>query len=181
LRGGRFAVRFHVLWGCPSGPAGPGAVTSSGLEGQLAMPWVHDVGVSLLAVRAGVVAALVSGVPSTLHALLTRRDPLAAAKAAGGLVLPRESRGLPLLVVAVPVHLGISVGWALVLERVLPRRWGVGWGAVAGALIAFVDLRVPGRRTAAVRRLVVWPQVADHVLFGAVVGGYLRVWALRLR
>jgi hypothetical protein len=81
----------------------------------------------------------------------------------------------------VPVHLGISLAWTLVLERVLPRRHGVFWGAAAGAVIALLDLQVPGRRTAAVRRLVVWPQVADHVVFGAVVGGHLRVWALRLR
>ena len=55
------------------------------------------------------------------------------------------------------------------------------WGAVAGAGIAALDLRLPGRRMAAVRALPVLPQVADHVVYGAVVGAYLRRRALRLR
>ncbi len=86
------------------------------------------------------------------------------------MLLPREARSAPLLLAAVPVHIGISLGWALVLARVLPRRGTVGWGAVAGLAIAALDLNVPGARTAAVRELVTWPQVADHVAFGVVVG-----------
>ena len=131
-------------------------------------------------IHAGLVAAVLSGAPSTVHALVTRQDPLAATRAAGALLLPDETRTAPLLAAAVPVHLGISVGWGLVLARLLPARATVFWGAVAGAGIAAVDLRLPGRRTAAVRALSVWPQVADHVAFGAVVGLYLRRRALRL-
>jgi hypothetical protein len=48
-------------------------------------------------------------------------------------------------------------------------------------VIAAIDLRVPGRRAAAVRALPVFPQVVDHVVFGAVVGIYLRRRALRFR
>jgi hypothetical protein len=124
-------------------------------------------------VWAGVVAGVVSGVPSTVHALVTGRDVLAAVRAAGKVVLPREERDLPLILVAVPVHLGISVWWGTVLARVLPRG-GVVAGGIAGAVIALLDLRLPGRRVAAVRALPVGPQVADHVVFGAVVGACLR-------
>lgn len=116
---------------------------------------------------------MVSGAPSTVHALVTGRDALGAVRAAGKIVLPREERDLPLILVAVPVHFGISVWWAMVLARVLPRG-GVVAGGLAGALIALFDLRLPGRRVAAVRALPVVPQVADHVVFGAVVGACLR-------
>lgn len=125
-------------------------------------------------VRAAVVAGVVSGVPSTLHALVTGRDPLAATLAAGALVLPRERRPLPLVVVAVPVHFAISLWWAFLLSRVLRGRASVVRGALGGVVIAAVDLRLPGRRFAPVRRLALGPQVADHVVFGAVVGGMVR-------
>jgi hypothetical protein len=126
------------------------------------------------AVRAGVFAAVVSGAPSTLHALATGGDPLAATEAAGSLVLPSERRRARLLVAAVPVHLGISVGWAIVLAAVLPRRRTVLAGAAAGLAIAALDLGVIGRRFPRIRRLPLGPQLADHVAFGAAVGIALR-------
>jgi hypothetical protein len=124
------------------------------------------------ALRAGLVAAAVSGAPSTAHALATRRDPLAATLAAGSLLLPRETRRLRLVVAAVPVHLALSLGWAVVLERAGVR--GARAGAVAGLAIALLDLGVVGRRLPRVRALPLWPQVADHAAFGIVVGALLR-------
>ena len=53
-------------------------------------------------------------------------------------------------------------------------RQSVVRGALGGAVIAAVDLSLPGRRFAPVRRLARGPQVADHLVFGAVVGGMLR-------
>jgi hypothetical protein len=131
-------------------------------------------------VRAGVLGGVVGGAPSTLWALVGRRDPFEAGVAAGRLLLPEEGRAWVLLLAGVPVHFGISAGWGVVLARVLPSRGTVVWGAVAGGVIATVDLRMPGRRAAAVRALPVFPQVVDHVVFGAVVGIYLRRRALRL-
>lgn len=126
------------------------------------------------AVRAGLFAAVVSGVPSTLHALATGRDPLAATEAAGSLLLPHERRRGVLLAAAVPVHVSISVGWAIVLAAVLPRRRTVLAGAAAGLAIAALDLGVGGRRFPRIRELPLGPQVADHVVFGAAVAAALR-------
>lgn len=123
---------------------------------------------------AGGVAGAVSGAPSTLHALLTRTGPLAATEAAGALLLPDEQRRARLLVAAVPVHAGLSLGWGVVLAHVLPRRATTFWGAVAGLVIAGLSLRLPGRRVARVRALPVLPQVADHLAYGAAVGYVLR-------
>lgn len=121
-------------------------------------------------VRAGLVAAVISGAPSTVHALLTRQDPLAATRAAGALLVPRETRPVRLVAAAVPVHLALSLGWGVVLAAALPRRHTAAWGALAGLAIAAIDLSLPGERTAAVRALRTWPQVADHVAFGITAG-----------
>jgi hypothetical protein len=135
-----------------------------------------------IGVRAGLVAAVLSGAPSTAHALATRQDPLAATRAAGALLLPRETRTGRLLAAAVPVHVAISLGWGVVLAALLPRRRTALWGALAGLGIAALDLHVPGERTAAVRELELWPQVADHLAYGVVVGVVVaRRRALRLR
>jgi hypothetical protein len=122
---------------------------------------------------AGAVAALLSGAPSTLHALATRSDPLEATLAAGTLLLPRERRRPVLVLAAVPVHLALSLGWALVLAALLPRRRTVAWATLAGLAIAALDLGVVGRRVARIRALPQLPQVLDHVAYGAAVGAVL--------
>lgn len=109
-----------------------------------------------------------SGAPSTLHALATGRDPLAATNAAGAILLPGSTRALPLVLAAVPVHLALSLGWALVLERLGAR--GPVRGAAAGLAIAALDLGVADRRIPRVRALPLGPQVLDHLAYGAVAG-----------
>ena len=119
--------------------------------------------------RAGLVAAALSGAPSTVHALATGRDPLEAALAAGSMLLPRETRRLPLLAAA--VHLAVSLGWAVVLERAGVR--GARRGALAGLAIAALDLGLLGRAFPRIRALPVGPQVADHTAYGAIVGALI--------
>jgi hypothetical protein len=126
------------------------------------------------ALAAGSVAAVVSGAPSTLHALLTSGRLLEPSLAAGTLLLPREKRATPLLLAAVPVHLALSLGWALVLTAVLPENRTTEFGALAGLGIAALDLGVIGRRYPRIRALPQAPQVADHIAYGATVGAVLR-------
>jgi len=116
---------------------------------------------------------VVSGAPSTLHALVTGGDAMAAAYAAGAMALPRERRRALLFLAAVPVHAALSVGWAEVLAAVLPRGRTAVWGALAGLGIAALDLGLIGRRFPRVRALPQLPQVADHVAYGATVGTVL--------
>jgi hypothetical protein len=122
---------------------------------------------------AGAVAAVLSGAPSTLHAIATRTSPLEPTLAAGTLLLPRERRRLPLALAAVPVHLALSFGWALALAALLPRRRTVAAGTLAGLAIAALDLGVVGRRKPRIRALPQLPQVLDHVAYGAAVGAVL--------
>jgi hypothetical protein len=120
-------------------------------------------------VKAGLVAAVVSGLPSTLASMAAGRDPLEATKAAGTLLLPEDAPPLALVAAACPVHFAVSLGWAAVLERTLPRRNRVLAGAAAGLAIAALDLGIVGRRFPAIRALPLGPQLADHALFGATV------------
>jgi hypothetical protein len=122
------------------------------------------------AVVAGAVASVLSGVPSTLHALATRLNPLEASLAAGTLLLPREERASRLLPAAMLAHGALSLGWALVLAASLPRRRTVAWSVAGGLAIAAFDLGVVGRRFPRIRALALVPQVLDHVAYGATVG-----------
>lgn len=122
---------------------------------------------------AGAVAAVLSGAPSTLHALATRRDPLEATLAAGTLLAPRARRRAVLLLAAVPAHVALSLGWALLLARVLPRQHTIAWATAGGLAIAALDLGVVGRRFPRIRALPLMPQVLDHVAYGAIVGAVL--------
>jgi hypothetical protein len=123
-------------------------------------PWLH----------AGLVAAVVSGAPSTAIALVRGDDVLDGARAAGTLLLPRARGTLPLLAAAVPVHLVLSLGWAAVLDRTVPRGREVAGGVLGGLAIAALDLGVVGRRLPAIRSLPQGRQWADHVAFGLAVG-----------
>lgn len=121
--------------------------------------------------EAGLAGAVLSGVPSTAVALWRGEDVLDGARAAGRMVLPRETRTPVLLAAAVPVHLGLSLGWAAVLDAVDagPLR-----GLAAGMGIAALDLGVIGRRIPAIRELPQPRQWADHAAYGLVVGQWLR-------
>lgn len=120
--------------------------------------------------RAGLIAAVLSGLPSTAHALVFSKRPLEATAAAGSLLLPHEEREHVLVATAVPVHLTLSVGWALTLALLLPRRRTTLWGALAGLAIAAFDLGVVSRYSERITRLPLAPQVADHLAYGAIVG-----------
>jgi hypothetical protein len=143
-------------------------------------------------VVAGVAGGLMAGVPSTVHALATRRSPIEATIAAGTLMLPGERRPAVLMAAALPVHALLSVGWAGVLSATLPpllpavppaplpaspRRLvavtGAAAGAAAGLVIAGVDLGLVGRWFPRIRALPMAPQIADHVAYGLTVGWVL--------
>jgi hypothetical protein len=126
------------------------------------------------ALAAGAVAAVLSGAPSTAHALLTGRDPLAASLAAGTLLLPRERRPSRLLPAAALAHVALSLGWAAVLAAVLPRRHATAAAVAAGLAIAALDLGVVGRRLERIRALPLAPQVLDHVAYAVTVAVVLQ-------
>jgi hypothetical protein len=122
--------------------------------------------------RAAAWAAALSGIPSTVHALATRRDPLEATYAAGTVLLPGETRRPRLLAAAVPLHLALSLGWTVALDRA--GALGAVRGAAGGLAIAALDLGIAARCFPRISALPLAPQVADHVAFGIVAGALLR-------
>jgi len=128
---------------------------------------------------AGTVAAILSGAPSTLYALVTDESALEPSLAAGTLLLPSERRPARLLPAAAVVHMALSLGWAVVLAATLPRKWTIELGALAGLGIAALDLGVIGRRYSRIRALPQLPQVADHLAYGATVGAVLSIRGVR--
>ena len=133
------------------------------------------------ALVAAAVAAVLSGVPSTAHAILNGIDPLEASMAAGTLLLPDERRASRLLPAALVAHCGLSLGWALVLALALPRRRTVAWSLPAGLAIAALDLGIIGRRHPRIRMLATAPQVLDHLAFAGTVAAVLSVRRARRR
>ena len=115
---------------------------------------------------AGALAGVLSGIPSTVYALVTRRDPLEATLAAGTLLLRGETRRGRLLAAALPAHAALSLGWGVALAHVLPLRRPALEGAAAGLVIAVLDLGVVARRFPRIRALPLGPQLADHVAYG---------------
>jgi hypothetical protein len=122
------------------------------------------------ALIAGGVAAVISGVPSTVFAIWHGDDLLEPSLAAGTLLLPHETRRPRLLAAAAVVHAGLSFGWAWVLAAALPRRATVRCSALAGLLIALLDLGIVGRRFDRIRALAPLPQLADHLAYAMTVG-----------
>jgi hypothetical protein len=124
-------------------------------------------------VRAALIAGVLSGAPSTLHALVTGGDVLAATRAAGTLLPGRRDR--PGVAAGAVAHGAVTVWWVGVLALVSRgRRLGPWRGARAGAAIAALDLGVIApRRSPAIAALPQTPQWADHLAFGALVGASL--------
>ncbi|GLY51661.1 hypothetical protein [Lentzea sp. NBRC 102530] len=105
-------------------------------------------------------AVVLSGVPSTVHAVLTGDDLARATRAAGSLVGGGARAGIV-------VHLAVSAFWVVVLRRLRVR--GTVGGVVAGLAIALLDLEVVGRHNAQIRALPRVAQWLDHVAFGVLV------------
>jgi hypothetical protein len=121
--------------------------------------------------EASAAAALFSGAPSTVHALLTTHSVGAtvtyvadATRAIGTLVPP----GRPGLRRGAIIHLGISAAAGEAFARALPRHRSAAWGAAAGLALGVVNVGLIGRLFPAIRALPLIPQLADHVAFGAV-------------
>jgi hypothetical protein len=125
-------------------------------------------------VAAGLAGAATAGIPSTVYSLVRGDDVLESGRAAGAIVLPRETRTPVLLTAGAAVHLTISVGWAAVLAAVLPRRHEPALGLAAALGIAALDLGGIGRRIPAILALPQGRQWADHAAYGLTVGLVLR-------
>jgi hypothetical protein len=120
---------------------------------------------------AGLAATILSGIPSTIHSLVVGADVLAPTRAAGRMLVSGSVSDIRLLLAAAIVHVTISFFWASVLVLALPRKHIVLSSVLAAAAIAVVDLRVIAPvYFREVAELPFWPQMADHLMWGASFG-----------
>jgi hypothetical protein len=120
---------------------------------------------------AWLLATLLSGIPSTLYALLTGGDPTEPTRAAGAMLLPSETTLSKSIAAAAVVHATVSLFWASVLWFALPLRHTTLWALAASAAIALLDLRIIAPAFfPEVAALAFWPQFADHLMWGACIG-----------
>lgn len=123
---------------------------------------------------AAILAGILSGIPSTAWAFAAGTDPWEATVAAGAAVVGTDAPFGRLLAAAAVAHCTMSCFWAGVLCALLPARRTVFWGVIAGGLIALLDILFIGRFIPSIRALAFLPQLADHLMFGAVVGASIR-------
>jgi hypothetical protein len=124
--------------------------------------------------QAWLIATLFSGLPSTLYAFATGGDPLEATRAAGAMLLPLAGDTATLIAAATLVHLTVSLIWAVVFGALLPRQRITAWALIGAAAVAVLDLRVIAPLLfPPVAKLAFWPQFADHLMWGALLGATL--------
>jgi hypothetical protein len=110
---------------------------------------------------AWLLATLLSGIPSTVYLLLVGGDVMQPTRAAGAMIGRPDS-----LAAAALVHCAVSLFWAVVLSLWLPP--GMPWALLAAAGIALLDLKVLAPLFfPAIAALDFWPQLADHLAWGA--------------
>jgi hypothetical protein len=120
---------------------------------------------------AGGAATLLSGIPSTVYALVTGRDVTAATRAAGAMLIAPAASLPALFAAAALMHVCVSFFWAAIVIRVLPRSAVVPWAIAAAAAIGWIDLRlIAPLFFPEVAELEVAPQIADHLMWGASLG-----------
>jgi hypothetical protein len=125
---------------------------------------------------AWLVATVFSGLPSTAYALLIGANPLEATLAAGGMLLPMSAPPVQLFMAAAVVHCSVSAFWAAVFGALLPRHHVVVWALAGSAVVAVLDLRLIAPLIfPSVAALDFWPQFADHLMWGALLGGTLKL------
>jgi hypothetical protein len=131
---------------------------------------------------AWLLATVFSGLPSTLHALFTGGDALEATRAAGRMLLPGATSTPVLFAAAAVVHPLVSLFWTLVFAWLLPLRHLAPWAIAGSAAVAWLDLRVIAPALfPSVAALPFWPQFADHLAWGALLGGTLQWRRQRLQ
>lgn len=124
---------------------------------------------------AWLVSTVLSGLPSTLHALATGADPLEATRAAGAMLLPGVTGTLAMVSAAALVHSSVSFFWAVIFVWLLPHRYTAAWAVAGSAAVALVDLcLIAPIAFPAVAALPFWPQFADHLMWGVLLGGTLQ-------
>jgi hypothetical protein len=124
---------------------------------------------------AWLIATLFSGLPSTLYFTATGQSLWPPIHAVGAMLLPPQSLPAPIFVAAALVHSAVSLFWTIVVAVAAPVKRVILYALGASALIAVLDLRlIAPWLFPEVAALSFPPQLADHLMWGLLVGVTLK-------
>jgi hypothetical protein len=129
------------------------------------LQFIHDVFWAWLA------GTLFSGVPSTVFFLAAGQPLWPPVHAVGSMLVSSNAAPWLIFVAAAAVHGAVSLLWTIVVACLIPVNHVVPWALAASGLIAAFDLRIVAPLFfPEVARLSFWPQFADHLAWGLLVG-----------
>ena len=127
-------------------------------------------------------ATVFSGAPSTLYFFVTSADLWLPIQAVGTTMLPADSSAWSILLAAGVIHCAVSMFWAVIVAGAAPAKHVVAFAMSASALIAVLDLRIIAPALFPdVANLSFWPQFADHLAWGMLLGMTLHFRQMRRR
>jgi hypothetical protein len=121
-------------------------------------------------IYAGMLAGIFSGIPSICYFLFLGIDWTHSTKALGLIFFDASQPGFFIYASAGIIHFTVSCFWSFILRMFLPRKNTIIWAGFAGILIAFFDLIIIARFIPTLANLDFYPQLADHILWGIIVG-----------
>ena len=129
---------------------------------------------------AWLVATVCSGAPSTVIFIATGQDLWPPIRAVGSMLVSPDGPASMLFLSAALVHCAVSLFWTVVIAVSIPPDRAPLFALAASALIAVLDLRIIAPLMfPEVAALAFWPQFADHLMWGALVGFTLKLRAAR--
>ena len=92
------------------------------------------------------------------------------------MLVPADAAAGLIFIAAAAVHCAVSLLWTIVVAWSMPAKHVVIGAVAASGLIAVLDLRIIAPLFfPEVARLSFWPQFADHLAWGLLVGMTLRL------
>jgi hypothetical protein len=92
------------------------------------------------------------------------------------MLAPASVSTATLVAAAAVVHPAVSLFWTAVFAFLLPRRRLLFWALLGSVAVAFLDLRIIAPLFfPSVAALSFLPQLADHLMWAALLGGTLQL------
>jgi hypothetical protein len=92
------------------------------------------------------------------------------------MLLPMSAPPVQLFMAAAVVHCSVSAFWSVVFGALLPRHHVVAWALAGSTVVSVLDLRlIAPLLFPTVAALAFWPQFADHLMWGLLLGGTLKL------
>jgi len=121
-------------------------------------------------IYAALIAGIFSGIPSISYYISTGLDWTHSTKAIGLIFFDTSQSWTLIFGSATLFHFVVSCFWSFILRIFLPKKNQIILAGFAGILIALFDLKIIAPFIPSLANLDFYPQLADHILWGMIVG-----------